>query len=553
MNPQSFFTKYVRCPDCAGPDRLLSGLRLILLALVLVIVAYVRIRLLDVPLERDEGEYAYLGQLMLKRFPPYLHVYTMKLPGVGMAYALIMLLLGETVRGIHLGLLLVNAANALLVYLLARRLLGKDAAPISCAAYAILSLSQSVLGSFAHATHFVVLFSLSSFILLLRWREKRGALLLLSSGILLGMAVLMKQHAAILVIFACIYLAWDARNTDIMPTRSRIVAYALFLLGVCVPYALIASWMAALGIFGKFWFWTVTYSGKYASALAFLDGLHNFINTFVLVVRPQLPLWLLSGLGGILLCTSHGRGTDRAFLGGLTLFSFLAVCPGYYFRHHYFVTFLPAVALLAGFAVAASERAIRMARPVNALRFIPLCLCLMVVAYGLYHEKEYLFLDSPFEVSRSIYGGNPFPEALPIARYLQEHTKANDTIAVVGSEPEIYFYTGRPAATSYIYMYSLMEKQPFAASMQTEMIRQIEKSQPKYIVMVNTPASWLETPDSPDMIFRWAAGYLSAYYEPVGIADILSLNVTVFLWDSQVTGYIPQSDCNMVVYKRKAL
>ena len=553
MNPQSIFTKYVGSPDRAAPDRLLSCLRLILLALVLVIVAYVRIRLLEVPLERDEGEYAYLGQLMLKGLPPYLHVYTMKLPGVGIAYALIMFLFGETAHGIHLGLLLVNAANTLLVYLLARRLLGKDAAPISCAAYAILSLSQSVLGVFAHATHFVVLFALLSFIVLLRWREKGRVRLLFESGVLLGVAVIMKQHAAILAVFACLYLAWDAWKSGIIPGRTRLAAYALFLLGVCIPYALIASWMAALGIFGKFWFWTVTYAGNYASKLTFFDGLQVFNHTIdVVVLGPQLPLWLLGGLGGILLCTSHGSSTDRAFLGGLAFFSFLAVCPGYYFRHHYFVTFLPAVALLVGFTVVTSERVISMARPGSALRFIPLCLCMAAVGYGLYHEKEYLFTDSPLEVSRSINGVNPFPESLPIARYIWEHTKANDTIAVVGSEPEIYFYAGRPAATSYIYMYGLMENQPFADAMQAEMIRQIERARPQYIVMVNTPASWLKSQNSSDLILRWASGYLSENYTPVGIIDILSLTETVFLWDSQVAGYSPDSVSSVIVYKRKS-
>ena len=553
MNPQSFFTKYVRCPDCAAPDRLLSGLRLVLLALVLVIVAYVRIRLLDVPLERDEGEFAYLGQLMLKGFPPYLYVYTMKLPGVGIAYAFIMFLFGETAHGIHLGLMFVNAANAFLVYLLARRLLGRDAAPISCATYAILSLSQSVLGSFAHATHFVVLFSLLSFIVLLCWREKGRLLALFVSGLLLGLAVLMKQHAVILAVFACLYLAWDARKPGIKPRGKILAAYTLFLLGVCAPYTLIAFWMTALGIFGKFWFWTVTYAGKYASAKTFLDGLHNFISTIVFVLKPQLPLWLLGGTGGVLLCTSHGRGVDRAFLGGLTLFSFLAVCPGYYFRHHYFITFLPAVALLAGLAVAASERVISRASPGNALRFIPLCLFMAAALYGFCQEKEYLFLDSPLEVSRSIYGVNPFPESLQIARYLREHTVANDTIAVIGSEPEIYFYAGRPAATSYIYMYGLMENQPFADAMQEEMIRQIEKWRPKYIVMVNTPASWLESEGSSDLIFRWASGYLDVKYDPVGIIDILTLTKTVYLWDSQIAGYRPESVSSVVVYKRNAI
>ncbi len=553
MNPQSFFTKYVRCPDRATSDHLLPNLRLIFLALVLVIVAYARIRLLDVPLERDEGEFAYLGQLMLKGFPPYLHVYTMKLPGVGIAYALIMFLFGETVHGIHLGFLFVNAVNALLVYLLALRLLGRDAAPLSCAAYAILSLSQSVLGSFAHATHFVVLFFLASLILILRWREQGRLLLLFVSGVLMGLAVLMKQHAVILAVFACLYLAWDAHESGNMPTRSSFAAYALFLFGVCFPYAIIASWMAALGIFGKFWFWTVTYAGKYASAKTFFDGLHNFISTIVFVLKPQLPLWLLGGAGGALLCTSHGRGVDRAFLGGLTLFSFLAVCPGYYFRHHYFVTFLPTVALLAGLAVATAERVIARARPGSALRFIPSCLFMAAALYGFYQEKEYLFFDSPLEVSRSNYGVNPFPESLQIARYLREHTAANDTIAVIGSEPEIYFYAGIPAATSYIYMYGLMENQPFADAMQAEMIGQIEKTRPKYIVMVNTPASWLESEGSSDLIFRWAARYLDVKYDPVGIIDILTLTKTVYLWDSQVAGYRPESVSSVVVYKRNAM
>jgi hypothetical protein len=324
------------------------------------------------------------------------------------------------------------------------------------------------------------------------------------------------------------------------------------LFGACIPYALIACWMAALGMFGTFWFWTITYAGNYASAKTFFDGLQELASKSVVVLGPQLLLWLLGGLGAVALCTSHGRRTDRAFLCGLTFFSFLTVCPGGYFREHYFVTFLPAVALLAGFAIAASERAISTAKPGNTLRFIPLLLFMAVVGYGLYHERDYLFYDSPVEVSRLINGVNPFPESLQIARYLHEHTSAQDTIAVIGSEPQIYFYADRPAATSYIYMYGLMEKQPFAVSMQTEMILQIERKRPKYIVMVNTPASWLESKDSSDLIFRWAAGYLPTNYEPVGIIDILTLTKTVFLWDSQITGYSPESVSSVIVYKRKS-
>jgi len=43
---------------------------LALLAVILFTGA-IRLRLLAVPLERDEGEYAYAGQLILQGVPPY--------------------------------------------------------------------------------------------------------------------------------------------------------------------------------------------------------------------------------------------------------------------------------------------------------------------------------------------------------------------------------------------------------------------------------------------------------------------------------------------------
>ena len=66
------------------------------LAAVLALTAAVRIRLLDVPLERDEGEYAYAGQLLLEGVPPYQLAYNMKLPGTYLAYAATMALFGQS-------------------------------------------------------------------------------------------------------------------------------------------------------------------------------------------------------------------------------------------------------------------------------------------------------------------------------------------------------------------------------------------------------------------------------------------------------------------------
>ena len=94
------------------------------LVLVIVFFAVVRVRLRNAPLERDEGEYAYMGQLLLQGIPPYKIACNMKLPGTYAAYAAIMAVFGETSAGIHLGMIPVNAAASIMVFFLAKHLYG---------------------------------------------------------------------------------------------------------------------------------------------------------------------------------------------------------------------------------------------------------------------------------------------------------------------------------------------------------------------------------------------------------------------------------------------
>ena len=89
------------------------------LLLVILFFAFVRMQLRNMPLERDEGEFAYVGQLILQSIPPYKIACNMKLPGTYAAYAAIMAVFGETASGIRIGLMLLNVAATLLVFLLA--------------------------------------------------------------------------------------------------------------------------------------------------------------------------------------------------------------------------------------------------------------------------------------------------------------------------------------------------------------------------------------------------------------------------------------------------
>src|SRR5581483_6288816 len=212
------------------------------LALIVLVFAIVRVRTMNIPLERDEGEYAYAGQLLLQGIPPYKLAFNMKLPGTYLAYALIMAVFGQTGAGIHAGLLVVNSVSIILVFLLTRRLLDSLAALVASASYAILSAGPSVLGFAGHATHFLVLAGLAGILLLLRAMEKRRAWELVLSGVLLGLAFLMKQPGLFLIFFGFLYLV-KTQFSDRVGWRTLFLQCSAFLAGAALPFLLTCLWL----------------------------------------------------------------------------------------------------------------------------------------------------------------------------------------------------------------------------------------------------------------------------------------------------------------------
>src|ERR1700677_1985879 len=118
---------------------------ILVLLLIIAGTAAIRVRLLSMPLERDEGEFALAGQLIRQGHPPDDRLYNMKWPGTYYGYAVIESVFGESVRGTRLGILCLNAVWIVLVYLIARRLLDASAAAAAALVYAILSVSPATL------------------------------------------------------------------------------------------------------------------------------------------------------------------------------------------------------------------------------------------------------------------------------------------------------------------------------------------------------------------------------------------------------------------------
>lgn len=517
----------------------------LVLGLIVLCVSGLRVHLLEVPLERDEGEYAYVGQRILQCETPYQRSYTMKFPGTHYAYALILAIFGQTDVGIHWGLLVVNAASIVLLFLLAARIFDPQVGLAAAGVFGLLSLSKVMLGFTANAEHFVVLPLLGGTLLLYRGVSERRYGLLLGAGVFLGLSVLMKQHATAFVVFgAVLLLVWGS-----LDWRQSFLRVFLFALGVAIPIGSMFLYLWAQGAFGPFWFWTVTYAQQYATSETFGEGMISLVRQAANITVSSPSLWALAVLGAIAVVRDKRERYRALFLLLFAGFSFLAVCPGLLFRAHYFLLLVPAASLLAGAGAAFLGR---LCFPSLSVRPATATVAAAAIVIAILQQWNYLFTDGPQEITRSVYTLNPFPEAKELAHYLQANSEPGDCIAVLGSEPQIYFYSRRRAATGFLYTYPLTESHPYAEQMQKDMIEEIERENPRFLVDVHVYVSWSWMPLQPSslLLYRWMSHYVQEHFWCAGVADILSEVHTEYRWGPQAAEYKPHSPFYLRLFER---
>jgi len=462
---------------------------------------------------------------MLQGIPPYKLAYNMKFPGTYAAYALVMSIFGQTIVGIHIGLLLINAASIILIFFIGRRLFGLPAGVVAAATYAVLSLSPSVLGLAAHASQFAMLPILAGTLLLVSDRsDQRGFGREFASGALFGIGVLMKQPAAAFIFFGAASILCNGirRRATFRTIALRI---SIFSAGAITPFGLTCLMLWQAGVFEKFWFWTVNYAAEYGTRIPLRAAPSIFAMMGGGVIRSGWTLWILACL------------------------SLLALSAGFYFREHYFIFILPAVSLLCGLALSTLSDFV--ASRSRLVRFTPVLVFCIALTQPILAGRQFYFEVSTTEACRIAYGSNPFPESLRIAEYLRDHSSPSDTIAILGSEPQIYFYSRRHSATGYIYTYALMEAQSYARQMQEEMISEIELERPRYLISVTMGASWSRHSDSEELIFTWANEYLNRYYKVVGLVNTLSADRTDYYFE-QVPTSVPEPGSYILIYERRS-
>jgi len=542
-------------------------LPLLLLAGSVIFIVLCRLRLLGVPLERDEGEYAYVAQQLLQGIPPFVSIYHVKLPGMYGAYAVIMTLFGQTCEGIHLGLLVADLLSCIPMYLIAKRLFNPTAAAYAASVFFIMTISQSLLGFSANSEPFILLTALPGILLLLYGIDLlSGAIglkavpIFLLSGILMGLAYVVKQNAVFFILFAGIYFLYKALTIKPVNWIKLLLYGFVWGLGVILPLALTCLIFWKLGLFEKFWWWTWIYPRIYVAAMPWEYGKMSleYAMKGIGAGAPGIwavfwPLVALSvwGLIGILSQRSMDR---KVFVIGLLIASAIAITVGLNFYAHYFILATPVIAILVA-AGCDSLLFFQQGRGKGTDSIYPGFIVLFVAIILVVNcEKTYLFEMDGSAVSHASYGANPFPEAMEIGKFLEQNTTANDKILVLGSEPEIYFYANRKSVTGFVYMYEIYKHHPYAHHFQEQLAAEIDSSNPKYIVMANLDASWFSgfTDRSDTFLFNWAARYEQRHYSSVSTIDLLWPRPDMYCTDGPQAPCVPLTkDLYIQIYVRK--
>jgi hypothetical protein len=502
------------------------------LLLVLAVVTFIRIRLINMPLERDEGDFAYGGQLMLQGVSIYREACTdgLKLPGTCAAYALAMALFGQTTVAIHGVVILVTLATAALVFLLTRRICGDGAGTVAAGAYAMLSISPPSSGLAAHATHFVMLPVMAGIFLLQNLDERTSARRIFMAGLLLGVALMMKQTGAMFGIFAAVWVAYCESISSGKSYRRLFGRLGWLALGGLLPFALTCALIAFASDWPQFWLWTFKFAAAHAAITTFAGGMEMAAGVAGQLFMAAPGLWMLALAGVILLFYMPSLRPGRFFVLGFLFFSTAAAYPGW--RGHYFIQMFPVAGVLAGMAFHAAQPLVARLKISFAPETVLFPILFVALASPLVAWSGIYFTLTPAQACRAIYGTNPFPEAVEIGRYLAEHCPPDRSVAVLGSEPEIYFYSHRRSASGYISPYPLMEPQPYAVAMQKDMIAQIEKANPDYVIFVHVAGSWLQRPKSSTLIFDWFEKYRQQQLRLAGLVEIPADGPTTYRWFS---------------------
>jgi hypothetical protein len=480
------------------------------LALVLLTLA-IRLPLLGIPLERDEGEYAYIGWRLEHNELPYRDWIDQKPPGIFWVYRWAFALPMNPISAVHFMALLFAAASACAMFCLTLRFMGCAWAFLAAILFVLFSADPLLYGTESNTEMFMLLPLILSVLAFFRAtsstagqgqtraREIGFAVLM---GIFIGIATAFKQVALVQWPFLILMFPLFAEGKKSF-VRALLFAVASAI-GIAVVWAAIVLFFLLHHAFGDFIYNVFTHNFEYVRSISWPRRINYFTETLKSIVKDEWPVWIFSVIA-LLLLLRRGQFKELLFMAGWLAVSFVGVSASGYYFPHYFQQMLPVLCLAAALGTNALERAGNVAVVRAWLRRVIFAAVLMVPVVVV--RCPFLFSYSLAQASDQIYPGSHFAEKQVLAQRLAQITKPDDTVFIFGADTEILFYAQRVSATRYIFLFPLYGPYSDARLKQIVVANEIVRSAPAVVLFM--PNGLFFAPDAEQFFTHWTQGYVT--------------------------------------------
>ncbi len=544
--------KSVKKKSVAPQSSWLTQLPRMLALLIVLLFLFIRIGFRDIPIERDEGSYAYMGQLLLQGEVPYQDFYEMKPPALYYSYAVLSALSGGNIALMHVWMAVFLALGGMLLFYLVRRWLDDGAGLIATLSYAVLAMTPYASGFSIQAEHLVAVFAIAGLWALTRGLQRFTIMMLLAGGLLLSWGVLIKQNG---LFFALLGVSL-VPAFHLSENRTQWLKFTLrdglwLVLGALIPVLGFGLIMGIQGTLPDFWFWIVEYPQAYTSKIDWTFGRELLENSLTRLYDGHEAFWVLGIAGSILIWFTRISWYKKWAVTGFLVMASLSILPGKRFYGHYFLHFIPALAIGAGaFCFFLTNMAERFVPAVK--QWLAPVLAAILLLPALAHHDAYYFRPNFNKILRETYGSNPFPESKLLADYLGKRMKPEDGLIVLGSEPQLYAYTQAKCPTRHHFMGFLLKNHPKEKEWQQEVINAVAEDPPKYAVWVQHPLSWLPAQGADQGIINWGWQLIHQDYVPIAWYDQVDARNVQAIEGEQASSYQAKGKQYMVLLERKA-
>ena len=399
----------------------------------------------------DEGSHAAVAAILMDGGLPYANAVNNKPPGIFYIYLATFYLFGKyNMTAVHMLAFFWTVATGIVLGMLAKNLWGKTAGLFALLFYLTFTTALYPKMMAANSEIFMALpYSLAVLLLWHALATGKGYLFFFS-GLMSGLALLIKQVAGVEVLAVSLYILvviplFYGKKRIFASVRDCVKYWAGFVL----PVGIVAWIFYKYGILADQVFWNVTYPQRY---IGLGSASHSFMSQifaeFVPFVLSTLILWVLATMwikrGLMNLSREHEPVASHfsLFLILWLIASMYAAFIGNRMYGDYFIQILPALSLMAAI-VAGRYFDEKGASWGNRRKAAILVLTILpgIVFTG---------MAIRYEATTDTWGGIR-PDFRPATDYIKAHTRPEDKIFVWGWFTPIYVYSRRTPSTRFVF------------------------------------------------------------------------------------------------------